>query len=64
MPHRGQETAIRVLRLWLARNIGTGAHDEVQMTVQRGLLAAIPAGESPANRDAMGRRRGNCIHRR
>ena len=27
-------------------------------------LAAIPAGESPANRDAMGRRRGYCIHRR
>src|SRR5262249_43708356 len=27
-------------------------------------LAAIPAGESPANRDAMGQRRGYCIHRR
>ena len=25
-------------------------------------LAAIPAGESPANRDAMGQRRGYCIH--
>jgi len=27
-------------------------------------LAAIPAGESPVNRDAMGPRRGYCIHRR
>jgi len=34
----------------------------VAMEDQCSELAAIPAGESPANRDAMGQRRGYCIH--
>jgi hypothetical protein len=36
----------------------------VKWRLPRPIWLAIPAGEGPANRDAMGRRRGYCIHRR
>ena len=47
--------------LWLARG-GPGPGQELVEAIVRPEIDQ--AGETPANRDAMGWRRGYCIHRR